>query len=59
MMQLCLHNRKSQGLILNKDSFIKFLLMAASVKDLLCRDGTGRWWSRFWAGRWGWTSRPL
>jgi len=23
------------------------------------RDGTGRWWSGFWACRWGWTSGPL
>ena len=26
---------------------------------LQTRDGTGRLWSGFWAGRWGWTSGPL
>ena len=32
VMQLCLNNRKSQWLMLNKDSFIKFMHLAAPVR---------------------------
>ena len=45
--------------IVREDS--SFVQTGASFanNEIHSRDGTGRRWSWFWAGRWGWTSGPL